>query len=231
MKLLRGFRLLSPIVICSSKTLAVLLVLSAALAACGTNKPEIPEELLGDPNASSGSDYPEGPYGTLKGDIAQNAQFRGWPDPLASPTTPETLTSVSLADYYDPSGERYELLLVNSAAIWCTVCQSEHRTLPDRYEQYSGRGFMLLSALFQDEAGNPADANDLKLWVGRFDVPYPMVLDPDFQLGAYATAESAPLNLLIDARNMRIIEKFIGDSSTTLWTLVEDELAAREAME
>jgi hypothetical protein len=35
---------------------------------------------------------------------------------------------------------------------------------------------------------------DLKLWVETFKVDFPMVLDPDYQLGNYATAETAPLN-------------------------------------
>lgn len=204
---------------------------AAFLGGCGTNKPEIPEELLSDSNGASGADYPEGPYGTDKGDLAANSTFRGWREPLTSEHTSATLEDISFSDYYDPSGRTYELLLVNSAALWCSVCQSEHRTLPEHYAEYSGRGLALVSALFQDEAANPADLNDLKAWVERFDVPYPMGLDPDFQLGVYATADSAPLNLLVDARSMQIIEKFIGDSSTTLWNLVDDELSRREGGE
>jgi hypothetical protein len=211
--------------------LAIVLTLATALAGCGTNRPEIPEELLDGSNASSNGDYPDGPYGVEKGDVVRNAEFRGFRAPLSAPLTEGSLERVSFADYYDPRGRQYELLLVNTAALWCSVCQSEHRGLPDRYAEYSGRGLVLLSALFQDERTNPADFADLKLWVERFDVPFPMLLDPDFQLGAYATAETAPLNLLVDARTMTIIEKFIGDSATTLWQLVDDELAQREAME
>jgi len=209
---------------------ALALLASAVLAGCGTNRPEIPEELLRDPDTGTGAGYPEGPYGTDKGEIAYDAKFRGWLTPLTA-HTPDALEDVALADYYDPAGRKYELLLVNTAAIWCSVCQSEHQTLPERYAEYSPRGLALVSALFQDEAGEPADLDDLELWVRRFNPPYPMLLDPDFQLGVYATAETAPLNLLVDARTMQILEKFIGDSSTTLWRLVDDELSRREAME
>jgi hypothetical protein len=88
---------------------------------------------------------------------------------------------------------------------------------------------VILSALFQDREGQPANVSDLALWVETFRTPFPMALDPDYQLGAYAPAASAPLNLLLDARTMRIIEKFTGDQSTVLWRLVEDELSRREA--
>lgn len=209
---------------------ALLLTSALALAACGTNAPTIPEELLRDPSGSERPDYPDGPYGTKKGAVLADATFRGWPEPLKSDHTEATLRDVSFADYYDPNGTRYELLLVNTAALWCSVCQAEHRTLPERYEDHARRGLALVSVLFQDERGDPADLHDLEGWVERFDVPYPMLLDPDFQLGIYATAETAPLNLLVDARDMRILEKFVGDSSTTLWQRIDDELTERESV-
>jgi hypothetical protein len=56
-----------------------------------------------------------------------------------------------------------------------------------------------------------------------------MALDPDYQLGIYAPAGSAPLNLLLDARTLEILEKFTGDQATVLWPLVEAELTQREA--
>jgi hypothetical protein len=56
-----------------------------------------------------------------------------------------------------------------------------------------------------------------------------LALDSDYQLGAYAPSASAPLNLLVDARSMRIIEKFTGDQAAVLWPLVDGELARREA--
>jgi hypothetical protein len=208
---------------------ALVLPFAAALAGCGTNRPEIPEELLRAPDAPATADYPDGPYGVDKGAVVANAEFRGYREPLRSDLSEGELETVSFADYYDPAGRRYELLLINTAALWCSVCQSEHSVLPERYAEYSARGLMLVSALFQDERTDPADLGDLRLWIRRFDVPFPMLLDPDFQLGAYATAETAPLNLLVDARTMTIIEKFIGDSGTTLWQLVEGELARREA--
>ncbi|HEY3496684.1 MAG TPA: redoxin domain-containing protein [Polyangiaceae bacterium] len=208
---------------------AALLAAALALAACGTNRPELPEELLRDPGGSERPDYPDGPYGTEPGGILADATFPGWRAPLTSEHTEDALTDIAFSDYHDPDGSRYELLLVNTAALWCSVCQSEHQTLPERHAEYSDRGVVLVSALFQDEGGDPADLNDLKRWVERFDVPFPMLLDADFQLGIYATAETAPLNLLVDARSMRILEKFVGDSSTTLWQRVDDELAEREA--
>ena len=207
------------------------IVLVAALAGgCGSNRPEIPPELLGDVNPDA-AEYPDGPYGSEPGELAVNAEFRGFRRPLSATLEEGKLEELSLDRYYDPTGDRYELILLNSAALWCSVCIEEHRDLPTQFAEFEPRGLVILSALFQDQRGDPADFDDLRAWIQTFDVPFPMVLDPDYQLGVYASAETAPLNLLIDARSMRIVEKFVGDQREVLWSLVSDELSRRESEE
>lgn len=199
-------------------------VAALCLAGCGSNRPEIPPELLG----SGGCDapgYPEGPYGSEEGELVQNFCFQGFRSPTPGGGSPEQL---AFGDFYDPSGDRYELLLINSAAIWCSACQVEHQSLPQHYSELGPRGLGLLSALFQDARRDPATADDLEVWIETFEPNFPMVLDPDYQLGAYASAETAPLNLVVDARTMRIERKFIGDQGAVLWPYLEQELAARQ---
>jgi len=213
---------------------AFTLLATLALGACGTNRPEIPPELLANP-AASGScdspDYPAGPYGDDPGSLAADRCFRGFGTPASSPHTASALEDISLGNFYDPTGEKYEILLVNSAAVWCSVCKSEHQTLPDHYAERAPRGLAIVSALFQNNKGAPAELSDLVTWVEAFDVPFPMVLDPDYQLGDYASAETAPLNLVVDARTMRIIDKFIGNQGEDLWRSIDAELTRREASE
>ena len=107
---------------------------AAALAlfalACGSNRPEIPPELLVAPENCSPFDYPEAPYGTEPGAVASNSCFKGWSRPNETAHEADTLTDLSFGRYYDPAGDRYELLLVNSAALWCSACQVEHEELP-----------------------------------------------------------------------------------------------------
>jgi hypothetical protein len=198
---------------------------SALQLACGSNRPEIPPELL----VAGGCDapgYPAGPYGGEPGDIVQNYCFQGFRSPVAG--SDAALESLAFGDFYDPEGQRYELLLVNSAAIWCSACQVEHQTLPAIYGDLSGRGLGLLSALFQDAERDPSSRDDLDVWIETFEPNFPMALDPDYQLGAYASAETAPLNLVVDARTMRIERKFIGDQASVLWPYLEEELAGRD---
>jgi len=209
-------------------------LLALLLGACGTNRPEIPPELLKDPSAPTGcatADYPAGPYGDSADTVAIDRCFQGWRAPGKTAHTAAALQDISLGNFYDPDGSHYEILLLNTAAVWCAVCKTEHQTLPEHYAEYSPRGLAIVSALFQNSAGKPAELSDLKTWVEAYDVPFPMVLDPDYQLQDYASAETAPLNLVIDARSMRIMAKFIGNQSRDLWQLIDDELTRREASE
>jgi hypothetical protein len=197
---------------------------------CGSNRPEIPPELLEQSSDCGSGAYPSGPFGVDQDTTAANACFRGWRRPDITEHASRTLEDISLGHFYDPAGEEHELVIVNTAALWCSVCQVEHRDLPRRHEELAPRGLVILGALFQDERADPADLSDLTAWVETFDVPFPMVLDPAYQMGAYASAETAPLNLVIDARSMRILRKYVGDQSSLLWPFVEDELARREAL-
>jgi len=195
-----------------------LLVSCWALLGCGTNRPEIPDELKHAGNA----------YGSEEGDTVQNFCFVGYRDPTTARSDAADFETVCFYDYHDPNGTKgYAVLIVNTAAVWCQACKVEHSTLPDRFTELAPRGLALLSALFEDTDSNPAQPEHLNAWIGAFDVNFPMVLDPEYQMGTYASRETAPLNLIIDARTMVILKKEIGDHPAVLWPFVEEQLAQR----
>jgi hypothetical protein len=194
--------------------------LAGALLAlgCGTNTPEIPAELENGGNV----------YGVEEGETAQNFCFEGYRDPARSGADPSSYDTVCFYDYHDPNATKgYALLLVNTAAVWCQACKVEHGTLPERYAALAPRGLALISALFEDTSSDPAQPRDLDAWIQAFGVNFPMVLDPEYQMGVYASRETAPLNLLIDARSMVILKREVGDHPAVLWPLVEEKLAER----
>lgn len=205
---------------------ALLLALTPSVVACGSNTPELPPELL-EANDTNEQVYPAGPYGAEPGDTARNMTFRGLRLPVADRVAEQAtnLERIALADYVGKSN--YELILVNSAALWCAACQVEHKTLPARFAEREPAGLVILSALYQDAAGDPADEQELIAWTQSFKPNFPMVLDPDYQLGLYASADTAPLNLVIDAKTATILKKYIGDQSEELFAFVDEELARR----
>ena len=195
------------------------------LLSCGTNTPKIPPELLNGGGCAA-PDYPSGPYGTEEGQTLANACFQGFRNPAKVSHDESSLETIAFADYYDPTGSRGDrLLLINTAAVWCSACRTEHEGLSAKNDQYSPKGLRILSTLFQDAARNPATIRDLSAWVETFSSDYAMVLDPDYQLGAYASAETAPLNLVVETKTMTIEKKLLGDQPTILWPSIDAALA------
>jgi len=204
------------------RTRAVLVALGAfSCLACGSNKPELPPGVQ-PPESCFAPAYPNGPYGTELGSVLRNSCFQGWSAPA---TQRGALEPIALSDFYDPDGTRgISVLLVNTAAVWCSACRTEHETLPDRARELGPRGLVILSALFQDQERNPASVEDLSQWTDVFATNFPMVLDPGYSFGLYASAETAPLNLVIDARTMTLLGKYVGDQSAVIWPSIEAAL-------
>lgn len=210
------------------RQLSAALVWLGALFACGTNKPELPPD-LGAPESCVHLGYPAGPFGTEAGDVLRNACFEGWSRPDREPHDAEALEPLALSDFHDPDDARgIRLLLINTAALWCSACRIEHETLPEHVEALAPRGLVVLTALFQGVEREPATLEDMRIWVELYRTNFPIVLDPSYSFGLYASAETAPLNLVVDPRNMRILRKYIGDQSAVIWPFVESELSRRQ---
>jgi hypothetical protein len=222
---------------------SVALALVLACVACGTNRPDIPPELLQETGSGGGSgDYPSGPYAanfkTDVGKVVPNLQFaQGWLDPAAANQDIAQLAPISFGDFYDPDGTKgNELMLVNTAAIWCSACKGEHGgtssqpSLSEHYAELSPRGLVVLSLLFEDNASNPATTSHLANWAKAYDTNFPFALDPEYQMIVFGSPKAnAPLNLVIDLRTMKLLAGWVGDQAALIWPFIESELDAREA--
>jgi hypothetical protein len=222
--------------------LSLAVLLSLWLAGCGTNRPTIPEELLTlDGSGGTIAGYPEGPYANAKdgllGGVVENKTFyEGWLNPSAAGYDPAALGRISFGDFYDPTGETYELLMVNTAAIWCEACKIEHGGSANRpslnahYRTLSPKGLVILSLLFEDSERNPAEPNDIVNWTKTFKTEFPMALDPEYQMASYQPDKTrAPFNMVIDTRTMKIVATYVGDQAALMWPFIEQELDARAA--
>ena len=199
-------------------------LMALGLFGCGSNTPKIPAELLASGGCAS-PDYPSGPFGVEEGDTLANACFKGFRNPKTVSHQESSLETIAFSDYYDPTGSKgFELVLINTAAVWCSACRTEHEGLSAKNAQFFGRGLRTVSTLFQDAKRDPATLRDLSNWVETFSSDYAMVLDPDYQLGVFASAETAPLNLVVDARTMKIEKKLLGDQATVLWPFIDASL-------
>jgi hypothetical protein len=174
--------------------------------------------------------YPAGPYGYDVGStIGPGTQyFYGWKDPVAAGYDTNNLKKIYLSDFYDPDGSKNtKVILLNVSARWCVVCQGEYSEIEqqNKYSQYKAKGAEFFGVLFEDLNQNPAQPLDLKLWTKDYGVHFPMVTDPSFWFGHFFTADATPMNLVINASNMKIVGQVLGGDTTTIWNQVDSALA------
>jgi hypothetical protein len=81
----------------------------------------------------------------------------------------------------------------------------EAGALADFAATYEPRGVAILTAVFQDQNGDPAGADFVRLWAETFDLPVPVLIDTAFQTGRYFDAGAMPANLFVDAGTREIL--------------------------
>lgn len=208
--------------------------LATLTAACGTNDPEIPPDLLDAIRASGGQSgsYPTGPYGTTPGDVVRNLCFDGWRDPVAAGFDPSRFERLCFGDFHDPDGsEGIRVLLVNTAALWCLACKQEwcgtgsRESLTEETRRREARGLRTLGLLFEDAEGNRAKESHAASWTEACEVSIPFGLDADFAMDAYADADIQPFNMVIDASDMTIVAQKSGDQPGDLFAVIDSRLA------
>lgn len=173
-------------------------------------------------------DYPPGPYGTGIGAKVENFGFLGWRDPVASNYDVERLEPLHLSDFYNPDGRRdVKVIWINASAVWCSVCKAEMAAIKDNnvHAEFGAKGVQMLATLFEDKSSQPAKPSDLRNWgmLPAHSIDYPLVLDPGFKLGAFFSSDATPLNMLIDARTMRVLDATMGYSQD-YWQRVDELL-------
>jgi hypothetical protein len=174
-------------------------------------------------------DYPAGPYGTGLHATLEDFAFLGWHDPVAANYDAGKLEQVRLSEYYNPDGRSdVKLIWINASAVWCSVCRAEMTDIKDNgiHASFGPRGVQMIVTLFEDNKSGPAKPSDLHNWgvAAAHQIDFPLLLDPGFKLGAFFTSDATPLNMLVDAKTMKVIDSTMG-YSLDYWQRVERLLA------
>ncbi len=108
----------------------------------------------------------------------------------SSPTPDFTLADLSgkkgaLKDF------RGKLVLLNFWATWCLPCREEMPAMERLYQQYKSKGFTILAVDVKD---NPKDA---VAFLKELKITYPVMLDPDGEVGLLYGAWGLPATYLI----------------------------------
>ncbi len=209
---------------------AALLALAACSDDSGNNGVSADMQPIGDMDTSCGVGiYPCGPYGTSANSVVANMELQGYMD--AKELCKEhkdkvqdtaTLRKISFKDYHlgDSScaAMKKTLLWVMVSAGWCVPCQAEVKAVQAKYEAGSyDKRLGIINDVFETTKSNvPADAAFIKQWADGFKLTYPVLMDPQFKVGAYFSKTAAPFNMLIDTKTMKIVYRSTGSDLNNL---------------
>jgi hypothetical protein len=174
--------------------------------------------------------YPPAPYGASPGATIEDFRFLGWSQPADAKYDTGQLRPLSLAEFYDPRGVKaVRYVVITSTAVWCSACKLEYRDFASgKVEAYQKRGVRFLGALFQANDGTAATPGDLADWAKRYKVTFPFVLDPALKFGAFFDVEKTPMEMIVDARDMKIVQIDHGwatKGDLSIWTALDGLLA------
>jgi hypothetical protein len=142
------------------------------------------------------------PSSNTPGDKIKNFKFLGY----LNSDKGGGLTTISLADFFDPETKNYKLLHISVAGVWCYWCKEETKALVPLIPQLQQKKVIYITALSENNSHGPAVQSDLDYWINTWHTNYTQVLDPgNRDLGPFFTSAGIPWNGNFDARTMEIL--------------------------
>ncbi len=97
---------------------------------------------------------------------------------------------LSLKDY------RGKLVFLNFWATWCEFCRDEMPGMERLYQEFKGKGFEVLAVNVKDKR------SDALAFVKKLKLTYPILMDPEGEIGLLYGAFGMPTTYLIDEKGM-----------------------------
>ena len=153
--------------------------------------------------------YPPEPFGKSPNQtVGPTLQWDGFRDGDSAPTT------INIQEYFDCDGSRgTNALLLVSAAQWCPNCQKESAELNAHMQgDWGAMGIKVLVLMVEDLNSNPATFQTAQAWFSRYQPRgWSVVADPNFYF-AKAGTNGVPVNMVVNPRNMMIVNRQDGYS-------------------
>jgi hypothetical protein len=150
-------------------------------------------------------EYPSENVGKETGDTVEGSlTWEGYADGAT-----ET-SDVSIMDYHDCSGRKgINAILAVQSATWCGVCQAEAQDIAANMKSGSwpGMGIRVLTLMIQDADESPATLATALNWRNEFDLSDTVVAaDPSFSFEPSGTEVGLPVIIVIDPRDMQVLD-------------------------
>lgn len=127
---------------------------------------------------------------------------------------------VSLYQFYG------NLVVLDISTMWCSPCRDLAEGLAETQEQYEDEGFMYITVLPENTHGEDPSQEDLNAWVEAFEIPSPVVADPEKDYSGPAVPDgSYPVVLVLD-RELVVYRDVSPPTDAAVRTALDELLAA-----
>ncbi|HEY0839528.1 MAG TPA: TlpA disulfide reductase family protein, partial [Vulgatibacter sp.] len=120
--------------------------------------------------------------------------------------------------------EKNRVMLLSTSADWCTACKEEAPKLEALHREFSGKGLVVVVAMFEDGDFEAATLENVRNWKKKYDVSHSVVLDAEFQLSAYYDRKQTPMNMIVDVDTMTIKYVTTGFNEQAIRALIIDKV-------
>ncbi len=131
---------------------------------------------------------------------------------VRSAATRDTPAVVSMAEYYDPTGARYDLLHVIALFMWCPHCNNETNNLSTLSAWQADHRVAVVQIAMLGYGNASPGWTELQKWVGDHNLSFPVLVDGQgAELGQYFSVNYVPLNIVVNPRTMEVIAVDVGE--------------------
>lgn len=155
--------------------------------------------------------YPAGPYDVTEGSTIADLEL-----------VDSDGTAFRLQDIYRDGGNR--LLLISTAAGWCSVCIEEQPSLQELHELHGDRGLYVMVSVFEDALYTAADAAYAARWQQQHEVDFTVVADPTPVFADYYDTSLTPMVMMVDVDTMKILRIMTGWDRSVVSAIIEARL-------
>ena len=145
-----------------------------------------------DPNVRSS--YPEGPFGTMVGEVMENHSMV---DPDGQPMTLSDLRA-------DAS---VKIILIFSTVTYCRGCQAKTAELTALQNELGEQGLLPVVTLYENNDYAPASAPDALRYKNMLNLTFPVIADGADVFQRYFAERGHPMILVLNAEDMTILYK------------------------
>jgi len=158
------------------------------------------------------------------GDVLQDFAMTGYIDSNNDGSlTGEKLRIIKLSDY----ASKAKIILFNVSAGWCPSCQSETKTFASLMQTYGAKGLMIFQTLDDSDDQTTHKLPTFQLldaWVAALSPAGAVGLDPNGDSTTLNTGGTVPLNMILDAKTRKVLEKTNGYSQATIDSQIQKHL-------